>query len=301
MKSRLIHLCLRYEAPTIALAFLLYAAWAALVYWHALVPGPLLFVMGGCLVQLHSSLQHEAIHALRQVPKPLRWALVWSPLNLWLPFPLYYRSHSAHHVNFHLTHPDKDTESVYHTASAWRSYGPLRRWLFAANQTLAFRLVAGPGLALGRLLRSELGRIKAGDFSHAGIWAFHVASVAPLVWFVTVVSGMSVLDYAVFFVYPGMMLGALRSFTEHRWDSSPHERVAIVESNALFGLLYLYNNLHHVHHRLPTMPWYLLPGHFRRNRSAVLAANGNFYYRGYGQIMWRYMLRPVFQPIHPHW
>ena len=77
--------------------------------------------------------------------------------------------------------------------------------------------------------------------------------------------------------------------------------MAIVESNALFGLLYLYNNLHHVHHRSPTMPWYEIPGHFRRNRVAVLAANGNFYYRGYVQITWRYLLRPIFRPVHPHW
>ena len=84
----------------------------------------------------------------------------------------------------------------------------------------------------------------------------HAASVAPIIWYVTVVSKMSMAQYLFYVIYPGMMLGALRSFTEHRWGDAPHERVAIVESNALFGLLYLYNNLHHVHHRSPTMPWY---------------------------------------------
>jgi len=301
MKSRVTHLFLRYEAPTIALALLLYAAWAALVYWHAALPGLVLFVLGGCLVQLHSSLQHEAIHALRHVPRPLRLALVWPPLNLWLPFRLYHDSHNAHHVNFHLTHPDKDTESVYHSASAWQAYGPLRRAVLAANQTLAFRLIVGPWLYLAKLLRSEVGRLRSGDFSHAWIWLGHAVSIVPIIGYITVVSDMRLSDYLLYFIYPGMMLGALRSFTEHRWDDSPHERVAIVESNALFGLLYLYNNLHHVHHRSPTMPWYLLPGHFRRNRAAVLAANGNFYYRGYAQILQRYLVRPVFRPIHPHW
>ena len=301
MKSRLAFFCLRYEAPTITLALALYAAWAVLVYWHAALPAALLFVLGGCLGQLHSSLQHEAIHAMRHVPRPLRWALVWPPLTLWLPFRLYHDSHNAHHVNFHLTHPDKDTESVYHSASAWQAYGPLRRMVLAANQTLAFRLVVGPWLHLGKLLRAEIGRLAAGDFSHARIWAGHALSTVPILVYITGVSGMALLDYLLCFIYPGMMLGALRSFTEHRWDDSPHERVAIVESNALFGLLYLYNNLHHVHHRCPTMPWYLLPGHFRRNRAAVLEANGNFYYRGYSQILQRYLVRPVFRPIHPHW
>ena len=295
------HLCRRYEAPTIVLALLLYAAWAALVHWHAALPGVVLFALGGCVAQLHWSLQHEAIHALRHVPKALRWALVWPPLNLWLPFPLFHRSHSSHHVNFHLTHPHKDTESVYHSAAAWNAYSPLQRAIFAANQTLAFRLTVDPWLRIGRVLRSEVRRLGAGDSSHIGIWLVHAASVAPILWYVTVVSNMSMTEYLLYFIYPGLMLGALRSFTEHRWGDGPHERVAIVESNALFGLLYLYNNLHHVHHRSPTMPWYEIPGHFRRNRAAVLAANGNFYYRGYVQITWRYLLRPIFRPVHPHW
>ena len=291
----------RFEAPTFVLAAALYAAWAALVYWHAAVPGVLLFIVGGYLGQLHFSLQHEAIHAMRHVPKPLRWALVWPPLNLWLPYPLYHRSHSSHHVNFHLTHPHKDTESVYHSARAWDAYGSFRRALIGANQTLAFRMIVGPWLRLGKLARSELERMAGGDFSHVGIWRVHALSVAPIVWYVTRVSGMSVIEYLLYFIYPSMMFGALRSFTEHRWDDSPHERVAIVESNVLFGLLYLYNNLHHVHHRSPTMPWYEIPGHFRRHRAEVLIANGNFYYRGYAQIAQRYLLRPIFAPVHPRW
>ncbi len=191
-----------------------------------------LFVLGGCIAQLHSSLQHEAIHAMRRIPRPLRWALVWPPLNLWLPYPLYHRSHSVHHVNFHLTHPQKDSESVYHSAAAWAGYGPVRRAVIAANQTLAFRLIAGPWLCLGNLVRSELRRFAAGDFSHSGIWFVHAVSMAPILWFVMSVSDMSLVSYLLCFVYPGMMLGALRSFTEHRWDDSPHERVAIVESNS---------------------------------------------------------------------
>ncbi|MDM0021006.1 fatty acid desaturase [Variovorax saccharolyticus] len=290
-----------FEVPTLVLAMLLYAAWAALVHGHAHVPGVLLFAMGGCLGQLHSSLQHEAIHALRNIPKPLRWALVWPPLNLWLPYPLYHRSHSSHHVNFHLTHPERDTESVYHSAAAWNCYGPLRRAIVAANQTLAFRVTVGPWLRLFKMAWSEAGRLAAGDFSHAAIWLVHAASVAPIVWYVTRVCGMGLGEYLLYFVYPSMMLGALRSFTEHRWGDAPHERVAIVESNAMFGLLYLYNNLHHVHHRSPTMPWYEIPGHFRRNRAAVLEANGNFYYRGYVEIARRYLWRPVFRPVHPQW
>jgi len=290
-----------YEAPTLLLAAALYAAWAALVWWHRALPAWLLFVLGGYLAQLHFSLQHESIHAMRHLPRWLRWAVVWPPVNLWLPYPLYNRGHSTHHVNFHLTHPLKDTESAYHSAPAWQGYGSFRRRIYAANQTLAFRVVLGPALRLYKLVRGESARLKAGDFSHVSIWLVHALSVAPVLYYVLAVCDMGLGEYLLYFIYPGMMLGALRSFTEHRWSDTPHERVAIVESNWLFGLLYLYNNLHHVHHRAPTMPWYEIPVHFRRHRAAVLEGNGHFYYRGYGEIARRFLFRPVFEPVHPKW
>ena len=144
-----------YEAPTLALAAACYAAWAALAWWHASLPGSLLYELGGYIAQLHSSLQHESIHAMRNLPRWLRQAIVWPPLNLWLPYALYHRGHSAHHVNFHLTHPDKDTESNYHSAPAWQSYRPLTRLLYCANQLLAFRLLAGPPCAWPRAPRAR--------------------------------------------------------------------------------------------------------------------------------------------------
>ncbi|MDR3399298.1 MAG: fatty acid desaturase [Pandoraea sp.] len=291
----------RYEAPTLVLALLLYSSWAILVRWHAAVPGWLLFLLGGYIAQLHFSLQHEAIHAMRHLPKRLRWALVWPPLNLWLPYPMYHRSHSTHHVNFHLTHPEKDTESVYHSPSTWGRYGRFWRAIYLANQTLAVRLLFGPFLRLYKLVRNEVIKLAKGNFSDLRIWLIHLISILPILYYVISVCHMGLGEYLLYFVYPGMMLGQLRTFTEHRWGDSPHERVAIVESNSVFGILYLYNNLHYIHHKSPTMPWYEIPGHFRRNRHAAVQGNGNFYYRGYGQIARRYLFRPVFHPEHPRW
>ncbi|WPB59209.1 fatty acid desaturase [Xylophilus sp. GOD-11R] len=291
----------RCEAPTVVLALAFYPAWAALLWWHASLPGWLLFAMGGYVAQLHFSLQHESIHAMRGMPRWLRLVLVWPPVNLWLPYPLYVSGHSSHHVNFHLTHPRRDTESAYHSAQAWHDYGRWRRMVYVANQTLAFRMLLGPFLRIHRLLADETRRVARRDFTHVPAWVWHAVSVAPLLCFVTVVCDMPFWKYLLFFVYPAMMLGNLRSFTEHRWSESPHARVAIVESNAVMGLLFLFNNLHHVHHRAPTMPWYEIPGYFRRHRTEVLAANGNFYWRGYGQIARRHLFRPVFRPVHPVW
>ncbi|HVR53785.1 MAG TPA: fatty acid desaturase, partial [Pseudorhodoferax sp.] len=207
----------RWEVPTVLLCLLFYPAWAALLWWHAALPGWLLFLVGGYLAQLHFSLQHESIHAMRGLPRWLRTALVWPPVNLWLPYPLYHRSHSQHHVNFHLTHPRKDTESAYHSAPTWASYSPFWRRVYLVNQTLAFRVLLGPVLRLVKLVRVEGGKLLAGDVSHVGIWAVHALSVAPVLYFVTQVCGMGFGEYLLVFVYPGMMLGALRTFTEHRW------------------------------------------------------------------------------------
>ena len=79
------------------------------------------------------------------------------------------------------------------------------------------------------------------------------------------------------------------------------ERVAIVESNTLMGVLYLYNNLHLVHHRSPTLPWYRNPAKWRAQRAEMLATNRDFYYRGYLEIARRFLFRPVFDPAHPRW
>ncbi len=206
-----------YEVPTLLLATVLYAAWAALLWWHAALPGWALFLAGGFLAQLHFSLQHESIHAMRHLPKWLRHAVVWPPLNLWLPYPFYNRGHSSHHVNFHLTHPERDNESAYHSAPAWAGYGLVWRWIYMANQTIAFRVVLGPFLRLWKLVRFETAQVLSGNFSRLPTWLWHALSVAPVLYYVTAVCGMGFGEYLLYFVYPGMMLGSLRTFTEHRW------------------------------------------------------------------------------------
>jgi fatty acid desaturase len=99
--------------------------------------------------------------------------------------------------------------------------------------------------------------------------------------------------------YPGMSLGLLRAFTEHRAASDYRQRTAAVESNAVFGLVFLYNNLHVVHHATPRMPWYDIARYYREHRAELLRGNSDFVYRGYGELVCRYLLVPVFSPVHP--
>lgn len=291
----------RYELPTVALGLVLYASWFALVWFHASIPTWLLFLLGGYVTQWHFSLQHESIHAMRQWPAWLRTAFVWPPLGLWMPYPIYNKSHSTHHVNFNLTHPQRDTESNYQMRDVWPTTNAAFRAMMHANQTLIVRLLFGPFLRLYKLGKKEIGRVRSGDYSHVKHWAAHVVSLAVILWFVMDAAGMPLWKYLLCFAYPGMSLGMLRTFTEHRWGERPMERVAIVESNMPMGVLFLYNNIHLVHHMSPTLPWYRIPARFRAEREALLRNNSNFYYRGYAEITRRFLLRPVFDPAHPKW
>lgn len=291
----------RYELPTVLLGLILYASWLALTWWHAAIPWPLLLFAGGYVVQWHFSLQHESIHAMRNWPAWLRTAFVWPPLGLWLPYPLYNRSHSTHHVNYYITHPQRDTESYYQMQAAWPPTGRAQRLLLELNQTLAFRLVFGPFVRLYKLVKRESLRMLSGDVGNLRHWAAHALSVAVVLYWVVAVCDMPLWQYLVFFAWPGMSLGMLRTFTEHRWGARPMERVAIVESNTLMGVLYLYNNLHLIHHRHPTLPWYRIPALWRSQRESLLRDNGGFYYRGYVDIARRFLWRPVFNPAHPRW
>lgn len=290
---------LRLDGPTWLVAIVLYAGWAALIWFHANLPWWIVGPVGAYLVAWHFSLQHEAIHSFLSAPPWLRWAVVFPPLGLWFPFPLYYKLHRKHHQNTHLTEPGVDTESVYLGREAWaRSPAPVKAVLLA-NQTLAGRVLVGPPLRLVRLVQREWARLRQGDFSHVPHWIVHAVLVALLFGYVSGVAGMPWWQYVLLIAWPAFGLGWVRSFIEHRYGTRPGERTAITESNLFWGLLFLNNNLHAVHHLYPKMPWYAIPAFWRANRERVLAHNGNYYFRGYGEIARRWLLRPVFVPSHP--
>jgi fatty acid desaturase len=292
---------LRNDGPTWLVVAILYGGWAALIWFHASLPWWVLAPVGAYLVAWHFSLQHEAIHSFLSAPKWLRWAVVMPPLGLWFPFPLYYEAHRKHHQNTHLTEPGVDTESQYLKGADWeRSPAWLRRVL-VANQTLAGRVLVGPPLRLVRLAKREAGRIFDGDYSHVMHWIVHVFLVALLFVYISGIAGMPWWQYVLLIAWPAFGLGWIRSFIEHRYGHRPCERTAIVESNPFWCLLFLNNNLHAVHHVYPKMAWYEIPSFWRAHREKVLAHNGNYYFRGYGEIASKWLLKPVFIPSHPRW
>jgi fatty acid desaturase len=288
----------RHDGPTWVVALVLYSAWAALIWFHETLTWWIVAPVGIYLVAWHFSLQHEAIHSFRSAPKWLRWAVVMPPLGLWLPFPLYCAAHSKHHQNTHLTLPGVDTESFYVRQADWTKLSPLRRALLSMNLTLAGRVLLGPILRLEKLIVREFTR---GDFAHVPHWIVHIVLVAALFWYISGVAGMPWWQYVLFIAWPAFGLGWVRSFAEHRYGHRPGERTAITESNLFWGLLFLNNNLHAVHHVFPKMPWWQIPAHWRANRAQILKHNGNLYFRGYGEVAGKWLLKPIFTPPHPRW
>jgi len=289
----------QFDGPTWVVAVVLYALWFLLIWFNAVLPWWVIMPAGAYLLAWHFSLQHEAIHAFRGVPAWLRFAAVFPPLGLWFPFPLYRKSHTTHHRDVQLTVPGVDTESYYVRRADWERMSGARRALLTFNQTMAGRLLIGPALRLWIMIDRETGRVRKGDFTHLPHWAVHVAAVAALFWFISGVCRMPWWQYCLLVAYPGLSLGLLRAFTEHRAAEDSQERTASVESNVLFGMLYLYNNLHVAHHLKPTMPWYDIPEYYRTNRAELLKGNGHFVYRGYAELAKRWMFVPVFSPVHP--
>jgi fatty acid desaturase len=109
---------------------------------------------------------------------------------------------------------------------------------------------------------------------------------------------MSLADYLLFFVYPGVTLSLIRSYAEHRADPDPMKRTAAVERAPVLGLLFLFNNLHPAHHHQPGAPWYALPALYRREREHLLKATGGLVYDGYGDVFRRFLFRPHDALIH---
>lgn len=287
------------EWPTVGLAALIYGGWLAVTYWHGLIPFPLLCAAGGWLVAWQASLQHEVMHGHPTASRRINDAIGWPPLSLWLPYPVYRLTHLRHHRDEHLTDPIEDPESVYVTSESWARLGRFGRALAAFNMTLVGRLTVGPVLMIAGFLVSEVRLCVGGDARRIGIWARHAIGVALVLAWVVGISAMPIGTYLFGFVFVGAALTRLRSFAEHRYADRPEERSAIVEKGGLLGLLYLNNNLHALHHAAPGVSWYRLPSLYRERRAALKAGNGGLVYRGYAEIVRRFLVKPHDAALHP--
>ncbi len=289
----------RLEWPTWCLLAVIYGGFAMVSYFHRQLPIFLLPLLGGWFVCWHSQMQHECIHG-----HPTRWQwmndlIAFPPLALWLPYPIYAASHRSHHATDDLTIQGVDPESFYWTAERWRRAGPVPRFLATLNQTLFGRMLLGPFLSISSLIQLELRRLLAGDISHLGYWLWHVPVSAGVLYWVVVICDMSVLKYLLCFALPGTSLALVRSFCEHVPTRDRRNRTRTVEGTGPLAWLFLFNNLHVLHHLRPGLPWYALPSIYQAERSRLLKECGSPPLKNYTEVFRRYFRRIKESPVSP--
>ncbi|MDD9911104.1 MAG: fatty acid desaturase [Ahrensia sp.] len=266
--------------------------WQTNLWWLSL---PVMAV----LATLYASLQHETIHGH---PTRFAWlneAMVSLPLGVLFPYRRYRDLHLKHHNDSNLTDPFEDPESYFWPLSHYNMMRPFMRRVFQFNNTFVGRLLIGPVLTIIGFSRTEWARLRAAEPGVRVAWLMHTAGLVLLFAIVIQLFAMPVWVYIVGVVYPAASLTAMRAYAEHQAAENIGGRSAIVETNALFSLLYLNNNLHIVHHAHPQLPWYDLPALYRERKHNYLAANDHLLFKGYGDIALRFAFT-VKQPVdHP--
>jgi fatty acid desaturase len=288
------------EWPTWLLIVVIHGGWfATLGSWGRLGP------VAGTLLMIwwcawYMSLQHELIHGHPTRRPWLNRMFGYAPLAVWYPYRLYRDSHLRHHNDSQLTMPALDTESCYVSPAAWAGMHPVLRKLYWFNKTFWGRLLVGPAIAIGTTWSGALRQPLRGDWRYVPMWLSHLAMLALMLWWIEQSFGVRPLYYILAISYPAQSLAMIRSYYEHRPAAEHKQRIVLNEAGPVLRLLFLNNNLHLVHHDLPSLPWYLLPRVYRARRAAYTARSGGFHLRGYGGLMRRYGFNAVDAPVHPH-
>jgi fatty acid desaturase len=295
------------EIPTLLLIVATYGGWCALTLAYGRWPLYILAPALALLLTLHSSLQHEIVHGHPTRWKALNRLLAIVPLSLWLPYERYRHAHHVHHIDVRLTDPLDDPESFYWRAEDWARLGPLSRRAHQLQQTLAGRVLIGSFWRIGMFLRDELLALRhaekraliRNEQNVRRVWLEHLGWCVPVVLWLKLVCAMPLWIYVVAMVIPANGILLIRSFAEHRARPGVRERVALVEGSWILGPLFLFNNLHALHHESPAIPWYDLPRRYRLERERLLAANGGLVYRTYFEVAGRYLFRAHDVTEHP--
>ena len=281
------------------LVVLTYGGWLAITLAYGHWPLALVAPIATLLVTFHGSLQHEIVHG-----HPTRWSavnrmLAILPLSLWLPYVRYRQSHLKHHRDERLTDPFDDPESYYWTSEDLGRLNMPTRALLRVQQTLAGRMIVGSVWSIGRFYWLELRSLRRNQANVRWVWLEHLGWCIPVVVWLKLVCGMPLWIYLVTIILPANAIVLIRSFPEHRARPAVRARIAIVERSWLLGPLFLFNNLHSLHHEAPGIPWYRYNARYRLIRERLLAENGGLVYASYFDVARRFLFRPHDGLQHP--
>jgi fatty acid desaturase len=291
--------CAAVEIPTMILIAIVYGGWLAITFAYGRWPLFLVAPLTALMITLHSSLQHEIVHG-----HPTRWRNInrlfaMVPLSLWLPYECYRHTHHAHHVDKRLTDPLDDPESYYWTPEDWARLSPITRAMLQIQQTLAGRIILGPFWSIGRFAHLEWRALTRNQAGVRAIWLEHLLWCVPVIVWLKLVCALPLWLYFIAMVVPAHAIQLIRSFAEHRALPETRARIAIVERSWILGPIFLFNNLHSLHHEAPAIPWYQINARYRVVRERLIAENGGLVYQSYFDVARRFLFRAHDAPQHP--
>lgn len=278
------------EWRTVALIIMCYAIWLLLLFGLSGYSNVIACLFLVPVITLHSSLQHECLHGHPFRRSFLNDAVASVPIGLFIPYLCFKDSHLKHHQNAQICDPFDDPESWYLEQAFWHRLPRVLKFLFEVNNTLAGRLLLGPGFVLIRTAITDSRAILQGDRMVLRAWAIHLSLLVPLVAIITQWSPMAPAAYLLA-SYAGLSLLMMRTYLEHQAERDARGRSVIIEDRGLLSLLFLNNNLHAVHHAYPAVAWHQLPSLYLRNRTRFLAMNKGYYYRNYMDILRQFAFR----------
>jgi len=283
---------------TLVIAVLVYGGWLATVFLHNQMPWWATFALLTWFGAWHLSLQHELVHGHPFRNSKFNAALASLSVTLWVPFLSFKRDHISHH-NTTLTHPKLDTESYYAIPESWQHSGRLLRSIYWANRTLAFRLTVWSIFSTVQYFIADAWRAVRNVDNARNAWILHIPGIFAVLFIVTQMAEMSLLEYLIGGVFASHSLNMMRSFAEHKTLSNESSRTAMIDAGRAMSLLMLNNNLHIAHHDEPSTPWYLVPAAAKRLNAFERAEQiGGLYRGGYGEIIRRFTFKPYDQPVY---
>lgn len=289
------------ELPTLGLIVLTYSVWVALVFLGHNLPIYLWVVLFALNLTLFLSVTHEVIHGHPTRNAFLNRLLLLFPIGWVFPYERFRDTHIQHHETDELTDPFDDPESWYYPKLAYEQMNATVRAILTFNNTLFGRMLIGPIISVSKFYISEFSQIikdKKMRWYLVRVWSVHFVLVAMLVYCVITYSQISFWAYFIA-SYFGLSILLIRTYLEHQAREGHAERTVIIEKCCPLAFLFLYNNLHAVHHARPGIPWYKLPSFYRENSDQLKQSNNHYIYASYGEIFCKYFLTPKEAIPHP--
>lgn len=284
--------------PTLALIVFCYTAIAVVTYFSSYTTPWLTVPTLAVLLALHSSLQHELLHGNPFKQTWLNDLLAFPAVGLLVPYIRFKDTHLAHHHDENLTDPYDDPEANYLDPINWANHPCWLQRLYRYNNTLLGRMILGPFIGMFSFYPADALNALKGDRAITKAYVWHLAGVLLAAIWIIGIANWTWLQWLAA-AYGGMLILRIRTYLEHQANENVPARTAIVQDRGPLAWLFLFNNFHCVHHQHPRMPWYKLPGYYRKHQSHFDELNEHYTFRHYGQVFKQFLFRAKDPVPHP--